>query len=122
MTLTELQAEVKQWVAANFPKPHYPYRPILGAVEELGELAHAFLKKDQGVRVDENHDAAMTDAVGDIIIYLADFCNQTDRDLDDIVDQVWDKVSQRDWKKNPVSGIVRADYENIRALKVERDK
>jgi len=104
MDLLELQNEVKIWVDANFPKPHYPYRPLLGAVEELGELAHAFLKKDQGIRTNENHELAITDAIGDIIIYLADFCNQTGRDFQYTVEQVWANVKQRDWQKNKQDG------------------
>lgn len=42
--LRKLQEEQKPWVKHNFgDRPSW--MPLLGAVEELGELAHAHLKK-----------------------------------------------------------------------------
>jgi len=65
-------------------------------MEEGGELAHAFLKRHQGIRKVTLDDVG--DAVGDIIVYLADFCNAYGIDLQESVDETWDKVKYRDWK------------------------
>jgi NTP pyrophosphatase (non-canonical NTP hydrolase) len=82
--------------------PHPAWHPLLGAVEEIGELAHSFLKAEQGIRgTKEEHEAAAKDAVADTIIYLADFCSCVGFDLEAIVDMTWDEVKRRDWKKNP---------------------
>lgn len=105
MNLFQLQIEVRPWSAHNFPNKK-PYQPLLGAGEELGELMHAFLKHEQGIRgVSEmKARAAMEDAIGDTIVYLADFCNQVGIDLSLAVANAWDEVKDRDWQKFPTDG------------------
>ncbi len=44
------------------------------------------------------------DSVGDIIIYLSDYCNQMGFDLDKIVRETWERVKKRDWRANPKTG------------------
>jgi NTP pyrophosphatase (non-canonical NTP hydrolase) len=73
--------------------------------EELGELSHAFLKKHQRIRMDEDHDAAMVDAIGDLVIYLAGFCNAAHLDLASSVEATWIGVKKRDWVKYPERGV-----------------
>ena len=75
LTFEQLQAELRPWVEHNFGK-RPPWQPALGLQEEAGELAHAVLKKAQGIRgTAEEHDAAIRDAVADLVIFLADWCN-----------------------------------------------
>lgn len=103
--LKNVQEEQKTWAVKNFG--HQPgWRSILGVMEEVGELAHAYLKNDQGIRISENHDEQMNDAVGDIVIYLADFCNNMGIDLEQIVSETWATVKKRDWTKNRINGEV----------------
>lgn len=89
-----------QWARKNFG-PSVGYRNLLGAMEELGELAHAHLKSEQGIRNNENHEENKKDAVADVIIYLCDYCNSQGFDLEDILRETWNKVLQRDWVNNP---------------------
>lgn len=103
MTFAQLQSEVAPWVAHNFGSQP-AWKPLLGVQEEVGELAHAYLKLAQGIRTNEDHDAKAKDAVGDIIIFLCDFCTQSGYDLEALVTSCWDQVKQRDWKKNSVTG------------------
>jgi NTP pyrophosphatase (non-canonical NTP hydrolase) len=104
ITLRQLQTEQRAWVAHNFPGRESFY-PLLGAVEELGELAHAHLKALQGIRgTTEEHMAAAADAVADTIIFLADYCSAMGFDLESIVGDTWDKVKQRDWQADPKTG------------------
>lgn len=106
MTFEHLQTEVNEWARRNFG-PHAPpyHRALLGAVEEIGELAHAHLKQEQDIRGSTaEHEAAGKDAVADTVIYLADYCAGRGWDLDEIVTSVWEKVSQRDWQADPVKG------------------
>lgn len=71
----------------------------------VGKLSHAFLKREQGIRgTKEEHDAAIKDAVADILIYLCDFCNCEKIDMLEELNKTWLQVSQRDWKKNSIDG------------------
>ena len=78
------------------------HRPLLGVCEEAGELCHAHLKAEQGIRgTQDEHLEAKKDAIGDIVIYLADYCSQQGIDLERSIENTWAKVKQRDWKQNP---------------------
>lgn len=70
-TLAQLQTETAVWIAKNFagPTPHPPHRPLLGIVEELGELDAADAEED------------VEDAVADTVVFMADFCNAHQFDL-----------------------------------------
>jgi NTP pyrophosphatase (non-canonical NTP hydrolase) len=100
MSLREIQKEQDVWSKANFDNKK-PYQPILGATEEVGELAHAYLKMEQGIRgTKEEHTAAMKDAVGDCVIFLMDLCNQMGWDFENVVNETWDHVKKRNWKQD----------------------
>lgn len=106
VNLRRMQAEQKEWSERNF-KNKKPYQPVLGAAEEIGELAHAYLKMEQGIRGDkERHEAAMKDAVADCVIFLMDFCNQQGWDFESLLDQTWKQVKQRDWNKDSLQDTV----------------
>jgi hypothetical protein len=109
LTLKTLQDEVAVWVEKNFRPQRvdleFAWRPLLGVGEELGELDHAHLKMVQGIRGDrEKHIAAAKDAVGDIVVFLCDYCSAMGFDLQDIVETTWSEVKKRDWKKDPTNG------------------
>lgn len=102
--LDKLQEKVEVWTTKNFGTPEerksVSYHPVLGAMEELGELSHAHLKREQGIRGSaEEHIAKAKDAVGDTIIYLIDYCNINGWNLAEILEQTWDHVEKRDWTK-----------------------
>jgi len=75
---------------------------------DIGNLCHSVLKLEQGIRVDENHDEALLVSLARII----DWCRWSGGGgpmglfLVTVVLPVWDKVKQRDWKANKVSGVV----------------
>jgi NTP pyrophosphatase (non-canonical NTP hydrolase) len=105
LLLSEIQAEHAVWAQRNFgTRP--AHQPLLGAVEEIGELAHAHLKAEQGIRgTEEEHRAAKKDAVADVIIFLMDYCNIEGFDMQELLGDTWDEVKQRDWKSNPGNGV-----------------
>lgn len=80
MNFTKIQAEHREWSAKNFPdqKAHHC---LLGMIEEVGELAHAQLKLEQGIRVNEDHIEARKDAIADIALYLIGYCNYCNVEL-----------------------------------------
>lgn len=105
-SLTQIQEELKPWVKHNFgDRP--AWHPLLGIGEEVGELNHHYLKFVQGIRNNENHREGIIDAVGDIGVYLLDFCNVAEINFEQVMNQVWDKVSKRDWKKS--NGIIKSN-------------
>jgi len=106
MNLDDLQKEVKEWSSRNFPN-NKPHHPLLGVQEEVGELSHAHLKLEQGIRgTPEEHRIAKADAVGDVIVYLADYCWRNGLHIGDCVRFAWGEVKQRDWLKNKDDGKV----------------
>lgn len=106
MNLRQLQDELKPWEQHNFGDRPSWY-PLLGVVEEVGELAHAYLKRAEGIRLNENHTEKERDAVGDIVIFLADFCNAQGYDMGEIIAETWARVKQRDWKADPIAAADR---------------
>lgn len=77
--IRKVMTEQKAWSLHNFgpTTPENQSDPLIGVIEELGELAHAVLKKKQGIRgTPEEHNAAMFDAVGDMQIFLLDAMNR----------------------------------------------
>ena len=87
------------------------FMPFAGMVEELGELAHALLKKRQGIRTNQDHDADARDAYGDLRIFGYDLCNRMNWVDGQVVEETWDGVVKRDWTKNPETGAVHGDGE-----------
>jgi NTP pyrophosphatase (non-canonical NTP hydrolase) len=104
-----LQAEQYTWSQHNFPNQKQ-YQPVLGVVEEVGELAHHILKMEQGIRGEKTeHIKQMQDAIGDITIYLANVCNAYGFDYQKIMVDTWNIVKQRDWQKDKLKGINATD-------------
>lgn len=105
--ISQLQAEHLTWVEHNFPDQP-GWQPLMGLVEEVGELAHAHLKGEQGIREGFERDAIFAkkiDAVGDLFIYLMSYCNAEGIDLESAIEETWDLVKQRDWQANPETGM-----------------
>lgn len=158
-TLGELQKEHRAWLEHNFPiqaSGGNQEHGIYGTMEELGELCHAVLKGEQGIR-DGNAD--FDDAFADTLIFFTSLCtslevpltgyidgyghgrngiciqdvivpfsmfllsrdrttaasfisaliafyrSKSERRPSDVINEVWDKVKQRDWIAYPKTGL-----------------
>lgn len=77
LTYDQFQKEHLEWSAHNW-REQPPWVPLLGIVEEVGELASS--------RVTDGGVASAADAVGDILVYLAHYCN----DMDVSMQEAWD--------------------------------
>lgn len=105
LTFEQLQEQVGEWSRKNFPNAQ-PYHSLLGLIEEVGELSHAHLKNEQNIRGSEfEHYVEKIDAVGDILIYLADYCSRNNIDMQDTIEHTWNMVQKRDWQKNKKDGV-----------------
>lgn len=103
--IRELQDQHKEWVDHNFPH-QMPHQPLLGIAEEVGELSHVHLKREQGIRLlggDRGH-ALTCDALGDIFIYMLSYANSNHIDLEVAIEDTWARVSLRDWEADPATG------------------
>ena len=81
------------------------HRPLIGAVEEIGELCHAHLKNEQGIRgTPEEHRSAKMDAIGDTLIYLLDYCNKEGFCMEECLELAMEETSSRDWIRFPKNG------------------
>lgn len=101
MDVRSLQDEHRAWLQHNFPNQD-PNDALLGVVEEVGEFAHAVLKRKQGIRT--VNDNAVRDAIGDIFIYLMSYCNTNNLSLAECIEDAWLQVSERDWVAYPKTG------------------
>lgn len=101
--IREIQSEQKVWQKKNFgdsPSHH----PLLGISEEVGELCHAHLKQEQGIRNGEDHNHEIKDALADIFIFCCSYANVRGIDLQDVIEETWAQVKKRDWKKYSANG------------------
>lgn len=107
MNFANFLKDVRLWSNHNFGENdgiEGSLNPLLGVMEELGELVHCILKTRQKIRLDENHTENGKDAVGDLMIYLVDFCSRIGWSLEECIEKAWDEVKDRDWVKYPNSG------------------
>lgn len=106
ISLQDVQETTAIWRNVNFPNATAEEQ-FMGMVEELGELSHAILKNKQGIRgMDDpvTFRAAVMDAVGDLMIFTAGFCDKMDIHLGECVSNAWAEVMERDWIAAPDDG------------------
>lgn len=88
--MSEIQREVGTWAWKNFGEKAGGINPHVGMIEEVGELAKAILKKDQGIRGDaKKHDSDAIDAIGDIMVYMMNFLNSARLDVLELYAATW---------------------------------
>lgn len=100
MNLFDLQIRLAQWEQDNFPEDKdNAWVNLLGVAEEVGELCHAHLKGYQGIRgTREEMEAKGKDAVGDIVIYLMNYCSKKRWRIEECIKMASNEVFKRTWK------------------------
>ena len=101
--LVSFQDHMGAWLKYNFPYATSDHQ-LKSIMEELGELCHADLKQEQGIKGNENHELKIKDSVGDIFISLVNYCNVKGIDFDECLNIAYTEVISRDWQKNPETG------------------
>jgi hypothetical protein len=91
-TLKQLQDEQRAWVAHNFPGRE-SWQPLMGIVEEFGELCDAGPIRTEGQRNPE-----ADDALADIVIFLADYCSAMGWELEAVAMR-----KRQHWQYEPLS-------------------
>ena len=105
MDLDATQQKLNIWLDYNFPDTNSDQQ-LKGVMEELGELCHADLKAVQRIRgyTEDNATEEIKDAVGDIVIYLMNYCNTKGISFKDSVEMAYNTVICRNWIKDPKGG------------------
>lgn len=104
MKIQNLQKNVGIWARHNFPDGE-KNDPFIGIVEEVGELAHTILKSRQKIRqLDDDIQLKIEDALGDIMIFMCDYAERNNIDLEYAILTAWKEVQKRDWIKFPKNG------------------
>lgn len=104
--ISSLQDATDSWRRQSFPPEHITaMMETMGVCEEAGELAHAVLKMEQGIRgTADKHLMEAADALGDIVIYACGVASALGLDFENCIQQAWVQVSKRDWSKHKETG------------------
>jgi hypothetical protein len=114
--LDQLQEEIGHWSYMQFGKPKGKSLaqhmlidtndPLMGVVEEIGELHHAVLKQKQEIRTSENYEEKEKDALGDLLICLLDYCHRRGFSASEILKHTWEEktnagvtIAGSDWEQ-----------------------
>lgn len=72
-----------------------------------GQLAHAYLKKSQGIRGNPKElDADMVGILSGLMDHAFQFATRRNWNLIEIVHETWNEVKKRDWKANAATGAI----------------
>lgn len=70
----------------------------------IRDICHSHLKGDQGIRGGAGkHDIVLRQACAAALVFIQDTAGLLDRDICEVITNVWDVVSKRDWTKNPTN-------------------
>lgn len=69
------EQEVGDWAVENFGEQP-SVNPFLGTAEELSELAELFVEEVDGEWMEKEVTEEEIDAVGDVLVFFADFCSR----------------------------------------------
>lgn len=112
LTIRQMQNEGRPWVKKNFGN-RPAYWPLMGLIEEVGELSHSQLKMEQGIRgTREEHLEAIKDAVADIAIFYSDYASAMGWEMDEVIgfadfSLLQEKESKGCWIKEPHRLVLR---------------
>jgi NTP pyrophosphatase (non-canonical NTP hydrolase) len=129
--MNALQEEIHKWREENFPigtdtqmalgvseefgelakEEEGILQMLLGLPKSIGKLSHGHLKQMQQIRVNEDHWAAIKDAVGDIVIYLMGYCSFRKLSLAECLLDTWMEVRERSWQKFKATGTETEEIE-----------
>ena len=97
-SLDAIQADQIEWSTRNFGQQP-AHRPMLGIIEEMCELEEAQMLAGETGK-EESDAAAQLDAIGDIAIYMLDYCGKRGWRMQEL----WDARACPEWLDNFVMG------------------
>jgi NTP pyrophosphatase (non-canonical NTP hydrolase) len=107
LSLNRIQADHHSWIQHNFPT-ETNHQAVFGMIEELGEITHHLLKREQGIRGEGvNHAAEIRDGCADLVIFMMTLADNEGFVLLEAINEAWDQVKRRDWIQYPHDGVTR---------------
>jgi len=100
------------------------YRYLLGMMEELGEVTHVHLKREQHIREGldpEKCDELIKDGIGDLLNYAICYCESQGTDLISCLQHAWKQIKDRDWTQEKKQGYV-INERDVERYKTHRSK
>jgi len=100
------------------------YRYLLGMMEELGEVTHVHLKREQQIREGLNPDECdklIKDGIGDLLNYAICYCESQGTDLISCLQVSWEQIKDRDWTQERKQGFV-INERDVERYKTHRSK
>ena len=107
MYYKKIQKEVKAWTDYNFPQAE-PWQPLLGIVEEIGEYQDSYTVLEQ------------EDALADAMIYLIDFANKMEIDLDSDLGKPTASSYPEDYLRS-MGKLSHAYLKKVQSIRTEED-
>lgn len=121
--LEQLQKEIAEWANHNFPE-RTPRDRLTETTDGIGRLAEQALetvvpilhmirqvkKVNCGDR--EQNEVKMQEALGNITFFLIDFCHLNGWSYQEILEQIWSEVKERDWIEDPINGLKKYKGQN----------
>ena len=121
MNLKKLQWDIKVWQQQNFPKERN-LDCLLGVFKELGYLAGALSYHRNGIRIfaiDKTKENILSyeneigyklkdiirEKIADTAIFLIGMCIEQELDFQEILENRWNAVKERNWQAYPINGI-----------------
>lgn len=93
MNLREYQEKSKRTVNQDLDKNDQLVNMIFGMVGETGEIVDLLKKsKFQGHTIDRDK---LQEEIGDVMFYIANLCNLLDLDLEEIIEENYNKLLKR---------------------------
>lgn len=104
-SMDEIQAEITQWIEYNFGNQVSEIRTYGGFCEEVGEVMRAVTKRSQGIRgTRQEWTAELKKELGDVLIKLFDIAEVEGWSLQEVLEERWAEIQQRDWQRYPQTG------------------
>lgn len=98
--LEKLQVDLLRWQIKNF-RPCTKDQMLKGIIEEIGELCHFDLKQEQKIRhTYEECESGIKDSVGDLVIYLMQYCTHRGIVFEEIIRKTAEQVLSRNWQES----------------------
>lgn len=98
------QRKITTWINKNFPNNNTT-ATYMGMIEEAGEIARIITKREQGIRGYSDPiycEQELRKEMADLFIKLCDAAQFEGIDLQEAIEERWETIRFRDWKKNPM--------------------
>lgn len=104
-SMDAIQADITAWQIYNFPNST-EMQVYCGMGEEVGEVLRAVTKRSDGIRgTREDWTRELKKELGDVLIKCFDAARYEGWSLQEVLEERWAVVRERDWQRYPETGL-----------------